>query len=77
MATEVKLPQFNDDINESLITLWYVEEGETVEEGDTLVEVQTEKATDEITAPVSGTIKEILKKRGDAVEVDETLGVID
>ncbi len=77
MAKEIKLPQFNDKIDESLVTLWYVEEGDQVQEGDSLVEVQTEKATDEIKEPISGTVKEILKKRGDVVKVEETLGVIE
>lgn len=77
MATEVKLPQFNNDIDESLITLWYVDEGDEVEEGDSLVEVQTEKAVDEVRAPTSGIIKEILRKRGDAVKVGEAMGIIE
>jgi len=77
MATEVKLPEFDPDVEESLITIWYVDEGDSVEEDEAIVEVQTEKAVDEITSPASGTIKEILKKRGDAVKVGEKMAVIE
>jgi len=77
MATEVKLPEFDSSIEESLITIWYVDEGDTVEKDEAIVEVQTEKAVDEITSPVSGTVKEIMKKRGDAVKVGEKMVVIE
>lgn len=63
MLIEVKLPRLSDDHDESLITFWHVSEGDAVEKGDTLVEVQTEKAVSEIEAPESGIVKEIRKKK--------------
>src|SRR5699024_8016760 len=66
-----------EKLDESLITFWQVSEGDSVEKGDALVEVQTEKAISEVRAPESGFIKEIVKKRGDTVKVDEVLAVLD
>jgi len=37
MATEVKLPEFDSSIEESLITIWYVDEGDTVEKDEAIV----------------------------------------
>ena len=77
MAMEIKLPRQSEKLDESLITFWQVSEGDSVEKGDALVEVQTEKAISEVRAPESGFIKEIVKKRGDTVKVDEVLAVLD
>ena len=74
---EIKLPRQSEKLDESLITFWQVSEGDPVEKGDVLVEVQTEKAISEVEAPESGVIREIVKKRGDTVKVDEVLAVLD
>ncbi|ABO66001.1 MULTISPECIES: dihydrolipoamide acetyltransferase family protein [Geobacillus] len=76
MFVEVTLPKLSDSHDESLITFWHVSEGDAVEKGATLVEVQTEKAVSEIHAPESGTVKEIKKKRGDTAKVGEVLAVL-
>ncbi|MFD1706986.1 dihydrolipoamide acetyltransferase family protein [Siminovitchia sediminis] len=73
---EVKMPRTSDDIEESLIVFWHVEEGDDVEEGDVLVEVQTEKAVFEIEAETEGTIREILVKRGESAKIGETIATI-
>jgi pyruvate dehydrogenase E2 component (dihydrolipoamide acetyltransferase) len=77
MLIEVKLPRLSDTHDESLITFWHVSEDDAVEKGDTLVEVQTEKAVSEIEAPESGVVKEIRKKRGETAAVGEVLAVIE
>ena len=77
MAIEVKLPRQSEENDESLITFWHVSEGDYIEKGETLVEVQTAKTVSEIEAPESGYIKEIKKQRGDTVKVDEVLVVLD
>jgi len=64
MLIEVNLPRLSDTLDESLITFWHVSEGDPVEKGDTLVEVQTEKAVSEIEAPESGVVKEKSEKNG-------------
>ena len=74
---EVRLPQLDEDVEESLMVLWFVSVGDFVEKGQPLVEVQTEKAVSEITAESSGTIQEISVKRGDSAKVGDVLATID
>ncbi|WP_422122414.1 biotin/lipoyl-containing protein [Planococcus sp. X10-3] len=74
---EVRLPQLAEDVDESLMVLWFVSEGDFVEKGQPLVEVQTEKAVSEITAESSGTIQKIAVKRGDTAKVGDVLATID
>ncbi|MDN3438429.1 biotin/lipoyl-binding protein [Planococcus sp. APC 3900] len=74
---EIRLPQLAEDVNESLMVLWFVSVGDFVEKGQPLVEIQTEKAVSEITAESSGTIQEIAVKRGDSAKVGDVLATID
>lgn len=74
---EVRLPQLAEDVEESLMVLWFVSEGDFVEQGQPLVEVQTEKAISEIAAESSGTIEKIAVKRGDSAKVGDLLATID
>jgi len=50
--------------------------GDRVREGEPVVEVDTDKVTEEIVAPVSGTIAEILAEAGDEVKADSVLAII-
>lgn len=77
MTLEITLPRQSEKLDESLITFWQVAEGDSVEKGEPMVEVQTEKAVTEVQAPESGVIKDIVKKRGDTVKVGEVLAVMD
>ena len=74
--TDIILPQTDEEINESTITFWHLQEGDDVKKGDVLVEVQTEKAVTEIEAEVDGTLEKINVKRGEVAKVGDVLGVI-
>lgn len=74
---DVTLPKLSEDTDESLIVLWFVDEGDYVEEGAALCEVQTEKAVSEIRAETRGTVKKIHVKRGDSAKAGTLLAVID
>jgi pyruvate dehydrogenase E2 component (dihydrolipoamide acetyltransferase) len=76
MAVEVLLAQRGMGMTEAIIVAWYVKEGDWVEEGDVLLEVESSKATEEINAPASGTVAEIRFEEGDEVEVGEVLAII-
>ena len=71
------MPQTTDEPQESLVVFWYKSEGEHVQAGDVLVEVQTEKATFEVEAPVSGVVREIRVLRGETAPVGQVLVYID
>lgn len=74
---EIRLPQLAEEVDESQVILWFVSEGDFVEKGQALVEVQTEKAVSEIIAESSGTIRNIAVKRGDSATVGDVLATID
>ncbi|GAX91717.1 dihydrolipoamide acetyltransferase family protein [Effusibacillus lacus] len=74
---EVKLPETTADVNESLVVFWHHSEGEWVEQGTVLVEVQTEKAVFEVEAPASGKLSKIVVKRGEVAAVGDVLAHIE
>jgi len=76
MATPVYLKKMTWTMEEGLITKWLKHEGDKVSEGEGLCEVETEKTTDEIQAPVNGTLLKILRKEGIAVPVNALIAVI-
>ena len=76
MATPVYLKKMTWTMEEGLITKWLKHEGDKILEGEGLCEVETEKTTDEIQAPVSGTLLKILRNEGTAVPVNAVIAVI-
>ncbi len=77
MATQVLMPQLGEAVEEATITKWLKSEGDTVEEYDALVEVNTDKVDTEIPAPVSGTLLKIMQpEEGASVEVGMILAWI-
>lgn len=73
---EITLPRFDENYEESSIIFWHKQEGDQVEKGDVLVEVQTEKAVSEIEAETAGILQEIRVKRGEVAKVGDVLCVI-
>lgn len=74
---EVRVPKTTEEGYDSVVVFWHVQEGSPVKAGDVLVEIQTEKAVFEVTAPVDGVVAKIFKNRGEVVSVGEILAVID
>ena len=77
MATSFKLPDLGEGIHEGEVTKIFVSEGDHLEEGDPLLEVETDKAAVEIPSPYTGTIEEIRIKPGDTVNVGDVLVVFE
>jgi pyruvate/2-oxoglutarate dehydrogenase complex dihydrolipoamide acyltransferase (E2) component len=61
---------------EGYVTAWFKEEGDHVEEGEPLVEVEAEKATSVIEAPATGVLTSIVAKVEEVVPIRGVLGVI-
>ena len=76
MAYEFRLPDLGEGVREGEIARWLVQVGQTVEEDDPLVEIQTDKATVEVPSPASGTVARILVEEGQLVPVGTPLVVI-
>lgn len=77
MAREFKLPDLGEGIFEGEIADILVAVGDAVAEDQPILEVETDKATVEITSPFSGKVSEIRVKKGDLAEVGEVLLVFD
>ncbi len=69
----VAMPEMGESVTEGTILEWHVEEGQTVAEGDTVIEVSTDKIDAEVPAPVSGTITKLLVNVDDTVQVGQAL----
>jgi len=70
---DIVLPaEVGEDV-ESLIVIWYKEPGDTFEENEVLVEVQTDKAVFEVTAEFDGTLQEIVVARGEVAAVGQVM----
>src|SRR5215218_7168643 len=74
---EVQMPQMGESVTEGTILEWHVSEGEQVAEGDTVVEVSTDKIDAEVPAPASGVVTKLLANPDDTVEVGQALAQID
>ena len=75
--TEVKLPQIAEGVEKASISYWHRAIGESVKEGEDLVELVTDKATFNLPSPVSGVLKEVLINEGDAVAVGQVIARIE
>lgn len=76
MATEVILPALGMSQDSGKIVRWLKSEGEQVEQGEPLVEIETDKATVEIEATTSGSLVWIAVSEGDEVPVGQVIAVI-
>ncbi|HET9121796.1 MAG TPA: multifunctional oxoglutarate decarboxylase/oxoglutarate dehydrogenase thiamine pyrophosphate-binding subunit/dihydrolipoyllysine-residue succinyltransferase subunit [Solirubrobacterales bacterium] len=70
---EIVMPEMGESVTEGTVLEWHVSEGDQVAEGDTVVEVSTDKVDAEVPAPASGTIAKILVGPDETVEVGKPL----
>ncbi len=75
MAEVIKMPRMSDTMEEGVIVAWLVNEGDTVSSGDTLAEVETDKATMELDSYFDGVLLHIEVKEG-AVPINGVIAVI-
>ena len=75
MATEIKLPRLGQGMESGTIVKWLKSEGEPVEKGEPLYELDTDKVTQEVEADASGVLLKIAVEEGE-VEVGKTIAVI-
>src|SRR4029453_18093130 len=70
-TVEIQMPSRGEAVTEGTVLEWHKGEGEFVEEGETVVEVSTDKVDAEVPAPASGTIAKVLKQQDETVQVGE------
>jgi pyruvate dehydrogenase E2 component (dihydrolipoamide acetyltransferase) len=76
MATDVKMPQLSDTMSAGKILAWKKKEGEQVNRGDILAEVETDKANLEIESFFNGTLLKILVPASSSAKVGEVIAVL-
>lgn len=76
MATKVLVPRLGEGVDEVTVTKWLKQEGDTINELEPLLEVNTDKVDTEIPAPATGTILKIVAQEGIAAKVGDLLAVI-
>ncbi|MBK8900063.1 MAG: 2-oxo acid dehydrogenase subunit E2 [Anaerolineaceae bacterium] len=76
MAIKVVMPEMGEGVVEGTISRWLKQVGETVEQYEPLLEIETDKVTTEATAEEAGTVLEILVPEGETVEVGTVLATI-
>ncbi|MET0558528.1 MAG: multifunctional oxoglutarate decarboxylase/oxoglutarate dehydrogenase thiamine pyrophosphate-binding subunit/dihydrolipoyllysine-residue succinyltransferase subunit [Solirubrobacterales bacterium] len=72
-TVQIPMPEMGESVTEGIVLEWHVAEGDFVNEGDTVVEVSTDKVDAEVPAPVSGTITKLLAQVDDEVAVGQPL----
>src|SRR2546427_485613 len=70
---DIEMPAMGESVTEGTVLEWHVSEGDSVEEGQTVVEVSTDKVDAEVPAPASGTITKLLVEPDDVVKVGQAL----
>ncbi|NBB50416.1 biotin/lipoyl-binding protein [Rhizobium sp. CRIBSB] len=76
MATEVLLPKLGFAMNDGKLTEWLIADGGSVEAGQPLFSLESEKSVQEVESPATGTLK-IIKPVDETYEVGTVLGVIE
>jgi 2-oxoglutarate dehydrogenase E2 component (dihydrolipoamide succinyltransferase) len=76
MPFEVQVPTLGESVVEATVGKWLKHEGDQVNAGEALVELETDKVNIEVTAEQSGVLERIFKGEGEDVSIGEVLGVI-
>lgn len=76
MAIVIEMPKLSDTMEEGVIAKWNIKEGDTVNSGDIIAEVETDKATMDVEVFDAGTILKILAKEGDTIPLGGKMAII-
>ena len=77
MKMTVKMPRVGETVDEVYLVQWNKNIGDAVATGDSLMEVETDKANVEVPSPVAGVLIEMKFKDGDEIRTGEAIAVID
>lgn len=73
---EIKVPELAESITEGTIAQWLKQPGDTVEKGEFIVELETDKVNVEVISEEAGVVQELLAAEGDTVEVGQVIAVV-
>ena len=77
MPIELRIPEVGESITEVQIGAWLKRVGDPVRKDESLVEIESDKATAELPAPADGVLTQIVKKRGEMAQVGETIAYME
>ncbi|NWK83709.1 dihydrolipoyllysine-residue succinyltransferase [Staphylococcus sp. GSSP0090] len=73
---EVKVPELAESITEGTIAEWLKQVGDSVDKGEAIVELETDKVNVEVVSEEAGVLQELLANEGDTVEVGQAIAVV-
>lgn len=76
MIWEVRMPRLDEDMEEGTINRWIKQEGDFVNKGEPIVEIETQKVNYQIEAPGSGVLRLILMQKDEVVPINQIIAVI-
>ncbi|QFY61613.1 2-oxoglutarate dehydrogenase complex dihydrolipoyllysine-residue succinyltransferase [Rhizobium grahamii] len=76
MATEIRVPTLGESVSEATVGTWFKKVGDAIKADEPILELETDKVTIEVPAPVSGTLSEIVAQAGETVGLGALLGQI-
>ncbi len=76
MAETISMPKLGFDMAEGLLVRWVKQVGETINKGDVLAEIETDKATVEVESSASGVVLQLIAEQGSMVPVNAPIAVV-
>lgn len=77
MQIEIKVPQLSESVTEATLLTWHKQAGEAVQEGENLIDLETDKVVLEVPAPKSGVLVKIIRQGGEKVGSNELIALLD
>src|SRR5690349_4285287 len=74
---DLVVPQLGESITEAVIARWVKQVGDTVTDGETIAELETDKITVQLPSPVAGALTEQRAKEGSTVKVGDVIGTVE
>ena len=77
MTIEIRVPQLPESVSDATIAAWVIKEGDSVNEEDNLLELETDKVVLEVPAPTSGVLIKIIAEQGATVLSGDVIGILE
>lgn len=77
MEKQLSMPKLRPEMTSGVLCAWLKEEGETVQAGEPLYEIETDKVVNQIEATESGVLKKQLQEEGDEVEAGAPVAILE
>ena len=77
MRVEITMPNLGYDMTEGKIVSWLKQPGESVQRGEVIAEIETDKTTVEMEATAAGTLAELVEHEGSVVAVGAVIGYLE